>query len=484
MRSLKEWHEKSVKIEEGLRYLHLLANDARLFTDNHPKFQDTLRVTHEFWSGLLSEMDAIEIKQIGQDLIYEDVPLGTSLKSTQEVSRSFQERGMESLVFTPGLTIQELTEYAHYMRLSEQHRSQVGSPSVYFVHRGVTHIQCYRLGDMRDDEARREAERQAKGLPVAMKDLSAFRCDALKTIQNLYLQAKVANVLDLDTAQGLVDVFLRESIMNSTTLLGLCAIRTSDEYTSTHSMNTCLLSLSLARYLGVPDDKLPMVGIACLFHDIGKMFIPDAILNKPGKLTPEEWGVMQSHTVLGARFLLSVPNIPTLAPLVAFEHHMNPEGTGYPCPKRDYKTNLISYAASVADFYDALSTARSYKKAISPEKVVDIMLKLEEGKMEPRLKRQFLRMVGTYPIGSVVRLDTGELAVVRRQNPEDSLRPCVQLVTAPDGTPLTQSVAAYLTETRDGGIFVRSVSEGVDPTEVQIDALGVLQEILDADRLQ
>ena len=144
----------------------------------------------------------------------------------------------------------------------------------------------------------------------------------------------------------------------------------------------------LLRYLGIEGDLLYKMGIACLLHDIGKMFIPDEILNKPGRLTPEEWQIMEHHTTYGARFLLSVPNLPPLAPLVAYEHHMNLEGTGYPRPRRPYQINLISFIVTIADFYDALSTDRPYKRAISPRKVVEIMQKMDGQKIFETLQEQ------------------------------------------------------------------------------------------------
>ena len=142
-----------------------------------------------------------------------------------------------------------------------------------------------------------------------------------------------------------------------------------------------------------------------------------------------------------------------------------------------YQINLVSFIASIADFYDALSTARPYKKAIPPARVVEFMQDLQDKKLEPRLCKVFLDMVGRYPIGSVVKLDSGELGVVSMQNEDDPLRPEVHLVTEPDGRKLSESAGVSLAESKDGS-FIRSIVESVDPLDAEIDPIEVLQNVL------
>ena len=143
-----------------------------------------------------------------------------------------------------------------------------------------------------------------------------------------------------------------------------------------------------------------------------------------------------------------------------------------------HSPNVISLIASLADFYDALSTARPYKRAIPPAKAVAIIAETEDAKMEPRLRRLFLEMLGQYPIGSVVKLDTGELGVVGMRNAEDLARPEVIVVTEPDGTALIEEASVSLTETDADGEYARSIVEAVDPMDVEVDPLAVLQKVL------
>lgn len=478
MKNLKDWNREAQKIEEALRLLHIVAVNAGLYTNEHPKFQETLNQCNAAWDKLLSQLEEVELKQVGQDLIYEDIALQGSLNTTSEFAKGMKERGMECLIFKRGLTLEELVEYAHYMRLNENMRKQKGEASLYFRKQGVRHIEIWKLSDM--SRARRKSGLGGGfNLPISLDDLSSFRKGRLDAIGHIHKEAKVSRDMDMDVVQALVGVLLNDCAEHSSLMLGISSIKGRDEYTCTHSLNTCILASSLASYINLSEEIMPVLGISALLHDIGKMFVPDSILNKPGKLTPEEWVIMEHHTTYGARFLMTVPNLPALAPLVAYEHHMTLGGSGYPRPKRPYNINMASLMLSIADFYDALSTARSYKKAVPPAKVVQILEDMEDQRMEPQLRELFLGMVGKYPIGTVVRLDTDELGVVSMQNNEEPLRPEVYLVAEPDGRKIDEYAPVNLDEKNNGGPdYARSIVEAVDPLDVEVDPLEVLQKAL------
>lgn len=478
MRSLQQWHEDSLKVEQALRHLHLLIADAGLYSDDHPKFKETLSATVAAWRSLLREAQEVELKQIGSDLVFQDIALQGSLSTTKEFIQGLKERGIECLVFQPGFTQEEMLAFIHCLRLLPARRNQIGDPGRYLLDRGVRHVQIWSLADLVHDRESKDGHK-VQGLPIILKDLRAFRKDCLRVIGDLHQEAKVARVLDLDVACGIVNSFLREFISGSGLMAGLSSIRTADEYTCTHSLNTCVLSVCMGRHIGMEQSIVADLGISCLLHDIGKMFIPDAILNKPSRLTSEEWAIMEDHTTLGARFLLSVPDMVELAPIVAYEHHMNFDGSGYPRPRKRHSMNLASHIASLADFYDALSTARPYKRALPPGRVVEMLGKMEDSGREPRLKQLFLDMVGQYPIGTVVRLNTGELAVVSMKNAEDPLRPEVYIVTDPDGKHLQTAFPLRLGDTEPESAR-RSIQESMDPLEAEVDPLEVLQKVLSA----
>jgi len=173
----------------------------------------------------------------------------------------------------------------------------------------------------------------------------------------------------------------------------MAKLKSYDEYTYVHAANVTLLTMAQARRLGLSDDLLRDVGIAAMVHDIGKTFIPDKILNKQGKLSPQEWKVISTHPVIGAKYLSGRRDIPKLAVLAAFEHHIKKDKSGYPKVDSSYMVHPCSQMTGIADCYDALSTVRPYRKPMARHKIFE-MLREESGTgYEPFLVENFISMM-------------------------------------------------------------------------------------------
>jgi HD-GYP domain-containing protein (c-di-GMP phosphodiesterase class II) len=216
---------------------------------------------------------------------------------------------------------------------------------------------------------------------------------------------------------------------------GLTNIKNFDEYTLNHSVNVCVLSVALGRRLGLSRRELTELGLAAFLHDFGKVDIPPEILNKPGKLDPEEMAVMEGHSHLGAERLIQLMSergIPHQAVQVAMEHHITPDLGGYPKYHKKRRVALFSKIVKITDFFDALTTKRVYRpKAFSREETIAMMLKKSGEDFDPILLKVFASMIGTYPVGSLVVLDTGEIGIVYEENPQPIFgkRPKVKIIT-------------------------------------------------------
>ncbi len=212
-------------------------------------------------------------------------------------------------------------------------------------------------------------------------------------------------------------------------LLSVHSLMQHDEYSFTHSLNVAMLTLALALNLPFKPDDLRDIAVAALLHDVGKERIPGEILRKPGKLTPEEWDIMNTHGLEGARMLSEAEGIGDLAPLVAYEHHL-----AYHEDLRDddWEPHLVSQLVSICDVYDALRSIRPYRGEIPPDKSMRIMEEDAGTKFEPSLFACFKAMVGYYPPGSVLRLESGKLAVSFAANPHTPELPQVVLVDEGD----------------------------------------------------
>lgn len=198
---------------------------------------------------------------------------------------------------------------------------------------------------------------------------------------------------DIHGVMSLVAGFITSFRKEANPLLAMVPLREMDEYTFTHSLNVCILNLSQGMSLGFEGQTLHDIGIAGMLHDVGKQFVAKEVLNKPGKLTDDEWQAMQSHPLHGAHYLLNTPGMPRIAVMAAFEHHMKYDMTGYPKVAPGWQTNLCSQITTISDFFDALRTKRIYRDAMDFEKVAGIMLEISGTDLNPALALNFIKVL-------------------------------------------------------------------------------------------
>jgi len=291
-----------------------------------------------------------------------------------------------------------------------------------------------------------------------------------EVMENVKLGQAVSVKKAKRVVQSMVDLLLQEE----STLLGLTTLRCHDEYTHNHSVNVCILALSLGQRLGFSKSKLSELGMAALFHDIGKADIPIEILNKPTDFTEDEWRIMRKHPILGVKTLIKLKGLNELTIRMltgAFEHHLNYDKSGYPRLATPWYLTLSGRVISISDCYDALTSSRVYNRIpYPPDKALKFMLTKSGKAFDPILLKIFVNAIGIYPIGTLVLLDTSELAVVMQTslNLDKGDRPKVKLITDIAGNELDGDIVD-LTETDSAGRFRKSITKTVDPTKYQID---------------
>jgi HD-GYP domain-containing protein (c-di-GMP phosphodiesterase class II) len=266
--------------------------------------------------------------------------------------------------------------------------------------------------------------------------------------------------------QGIVDQILNEE----TSLIGLTTLRDYDEYTFTHSVNVCIFSVALGRKLGLSRLQLYDLGVGALMHDIGKSRIPLEVLNKPGALSEDEWRMICHHPWLGVLQLFQMRgmnDVPYRAMIIAFEHHKKTDLTGYPKHVRDRTMSMYSKVVAVADSFDAATSRRVYQT--TPLTPADV---LQEMRMNPRrgmdqvLVKAFMSLVGHYPVGTLVVLDTFELALVHAVNPivEAISRPLARIISDERGNLLFPGHVVDLNAMDGSGEhFARTIIKVADP---------------------
>jgi HD-GYP domain-containing protein (c-di-GMP phosphodiesterase class II) len=265
--------------------------------------------------------------------------------------------------------------------------------------------------------------------------------------------------------QGIVDQLLNEE----TSLVGLTTIRDYDEYTFTHSVNVCIFSVALGKRLGLSKLQLYDLGMAALFHDIGKSRVPLDVLNKSSGLTDVEWRLMAAHPWFGVLSLFQVrgtQEIPYRSVVVAMEHHMKNDLTGYPRPIRPRQLGIYSKIVAVTDAFDAATSRRVYKtEPMNPAEVLRELRDQRRRGMDTVVVKAFINLTGIYPVGTLVVLDTFELGIVQAVNPlpEMLARPMVRIISDSVGNLTHPGTTVDLSDRNEAGAFLRTIVKTEDP---------------------
>ena len=242
--------------------------------------------------------------------------------------------------------------------------------------------------------------------------------DAMDALEQAFREAQEGRIPDPTRACQTVQSFIGLLGENPLVVQGLSLIKNFDRYTFHHSVNVSLLALALGQQLGLAPAALEVLGVGGLFHDIGKTRTPARIIQKPGRLTPREWELVGRHPELGRELLLDMPGVPPGADRIAYEHHMHHDGTGYPGRPAGYRTAPLSPLITVVDAYDAMTTHRSYSAPLPLPDAIDAVLRKSGTAFDPKAVEAFVAAMGRIPVGSAVRLATGEVAVVTRLDSE------------------------------------------------------------------
>ena len=310
----------------------------------------------------------------------------------------------------------------------------------------------------------------------------AIQWEAQNVVRQVMNDVRMGRSIESERVKRVVNSMVDSILRNQEALVSLTRMKSLDEYTFVHSLDVCILSLSLARHLNLSREEMMEVGIGALLHDVGKMRLPTQVLKKPDTLSENEWVEVRKHPVYSLEIMEASQGIPDSSKQLALQHHERFNGSGYPFGLKGDTISTYGQIVGMVDFYDAITTDRPYQKAIQPHEAIRQIYEKGQGEFDRLMVERFIQCIGIYPFGTLVVMDTEEMGIVCGVKPDALLRPKVLVIFRNSRTPYPEPFVADLNEKADHSTwYKRSIIMPLDPSKWNVrvdDYLGDLKRTL------
>jgi putative nucleotidyltransferase with HDIG domain len=439
-----------ITIQDAQRVAMLLSasiKSAILYPQAHPAVRQPLQELVAILSDMLRERAEIHLGVVEGTFFIESRLIVSPNAAVAELAERLSKSRIDALTIYRGVTADDLFKFASLLA-----RRQVTAESLpdELEKNGIRTI---RFGI--DQMVTGGTSEETGPSP------SRIYHDALNAVRDTMREVDNGRIPTGDLINTVVENMVSVTMENHNTLLGLAMIKDYDNYTFSHCVNVGILALALGAYLGLDREALQEINTAGLLHDIGKTKIDKTILNSPGKLSAEEFQQMKKHAEEGAEIVSKMKNIPPRVAEVVLGHHIKHDRSGYPEWAKERSFGLFTELVAVADCYDAITTLRTYNVPTLPKAAMEIMHRLAGTSLNSEMVAKFEEMMGEYPVGTLVRLDTNEIALVVKPHPMESVTPAVKVVIDAQGEVLQKPKLVSLAVSE--GTRYASIISPVDP---------------------
>ena len=452
---------------------HVLMRISQIYDSKNVAFHQFIEESLQSINALINREGTLSLKIIREDLFLNDQRLRYSVEgfnSFKYLLTQWKKRLIGEIIFKEPLDERVLKEFIYaLMSLEENQEENVTLFTEKLVNRDIHSIEVNPL-EVSEEDGEEFSLKNEDPQEIAKKVFF----ETIGTIKEVITHIKGKQYAEVRKLKRLAQKAVHLVMEDESILLGMATIKNYDEYTFNHSVNVSIYSLAMGKRLGFSMKSLTELGMTALLHDIGKSKIPKEVLNKPSPFDEGEWGMMKRHPLWGVEILLNLKQLGEINPKIVigiFDHHVRNDFSGYPKLFRKKDVSLFGQIIQIADSYDAMTTPTIYRKVpFTPEQALAMMLKERGIHFDATFLKIFIGLVGIYPIGSLVLLNTHELGIVYRHNPNPKWidRPKVLLVSRDEEGDAKKEIVD-LTEADRRGDFKRWILKTLDPIKYHID---------------
>lgn len=436
------------KTDNILKGVNTALKGKKLYPAGHPAITAPVTKAFQTLSEVLKTNNKIFIGMVKDVMVFEDNPIMDADKNLGEFLHTLKQREIEGIIFEKGLMQKEFLNFIDILSGDDVLKGKELQNTL--AAKSVMHISVKSI--------------------LRRNILEAYN-DAVNAVKETMHEIRMGRIPQSKEIIRVTEEMTELILTNRNAMMGLTMIKNYDNYLFNHSINVSILALALAQNMNHNKSDLHIIGIAALLHDIGKTGVAEDIIRKPGSLSNTEWETVKQHPVLGSRIIERMDDIAKLVGRLIYEHHMRYDHSGY--PYTESAPHQFSMLITIADAYDALTTLRVYQRPYTPVEAIKVMSSLAGKHFDPNVLKAFTTTIGAYPIGTVVRLSTNEIGIVKGINPANSLCPVIKVIFGEDGKELANPYEIDLTVKTSSQV---TIVDAIDPLTKGIDIGEIFEE--------